>query len=259
MLKTIGILGSLVIGSVVLAGCGFNGQAITTPKGNTPSSSTHSSTASTPSSHSSSPSNSTAPSSSTSSSSTAAGTHSTTPTSSTTVNSQGLPTGEYLLKPGQLVPQAPGMMWSYRTMGNMTSVLSNQQVIMTMPFTASTVAAFNVSGTILLDLYPVGAHQSLQLHRQGTAWILQGQLANGRYRVEYGNLLPHSNTAPPTWGWARLGESEMITVTQGTIQSTPLKAPTVAGAVNPGFAIFNQNTNALIGFFSPTFNFSLNG
>ncbi len=128
---------------------------------------------------------------------------------------------------------------------------------MTIPARASILAVFNVSGTVLLDLYPVGASQQIQLHKEKSGWVLQGQLGNGQYRVEYGNLTPYSRSATHTWGWARLGGSEIITVTHGTILSTPLKASTVVGAENPGFALFNQQTNALIGYFSPFLNFSL--
>ena len=257
------VLGSMIlVGSTLLAGCGLSGNVTATPTGNgnyNISGTVH--TSGTPSSTStqgsSSPSQASTPTTTPASSSSTGSTHSTLSATTITVNGRGVPTGEYLLAPGQWEPQAPGMVWSYHKVSPVTTILSNQKATVTSPVSASTLAVFNVSGKVLLDLYPVGAHQLIQLQKEQSGWVLQGQLGNGRYRVEYGNLVPHSQSATPTWGWTRLGGSEIITVNQGTIQSTPLKAPTVVGAINPGFALFNQQTNALIGYFSPYMNFSL--
>lgn len=163
-----------------------------------------------------------------------------------------------MLEPGNLRPEQPGMVWGYGSMGNFTSLLSNQHTTLAVPKTASDVAVFNQSRRVLLDVYPAGANQHLQLSKEGPAWVVQGRLPNGRYRIEYGSLAQNSNSSTPSWVWARLGSSEIVTVTQGALQTTPFSAPNVVGTANPGFGIFNQHTNALVGFVSPSYNFSLN-
>jgi len=266
---------AILLGGIVLAGCGTSGHSVAIAPSHhsqvvSPSISASPSTtpSSSPVSASSSPTSSTASNASTttpshgSATSPAAGTNPTETSQpsgfSVTVSAQGLPAGEYMLEPGNLRPEAPGMVWEYTSVGNFTSVLSNQHTTLAVPKTASDVAVFNQSGQVLLDVYPVGATQNLQLSKQGSAWVVQGRLPNGRYRIEYGSLGKNPNSTTPSWVWARLGSSEIITVTQGTLQTTPFNAPNVVGTANPGFGIFNQQTNALVGFLSPTMNFSLN-
>ncbi len=270
-----GIFGSaILLGSMVLTGCGTSGHPVATAPEHhshavSPSRATSSTTPSSrPVSAPSSPTSSTVSNASATTPSHGSATSpavDTNPTEtsqpsgfSVAVSAQGLPAGEYMLEPGNLRPEAPGMVWEYVSAGNFTLVLSNQHTTLAVPKTVSDVAVFNQSRQVLLDVYPVGTTQNLQLRKQGSAWVVQGRLPNGRYRIEYGNLIKNPNSTTSSWAWARLGSAKIITITQGKLPTTPFSAPNVVGAANPGFGIFNQQTNALVGFLSPTMNFSLN-
>ncbi len=173
-------------------------------------------------------------------------------TSSTlTVSIPNTPTGLYVIEPGHLTPQYPGMIWSYTPIGDFSTLLAQHSTTLSQGAQAPDIALFNASRQVLLAVYPISRHHRLSLVHHHNQWIVQGTLPIGRYRIEYGELI--RNTATPVhWEWVRLGSAQIVsTNAQGTFKTSPMSARRVVGATNPGFAVFNQQSNALIGFLSP--------
>ncbi len=169
---------------------------------------------------------------------------------SVVVSTRTLPRGRYTIEPGVLVSESPGMIWGYTPSGPSFSVRSGRSMSLPLPADVTDVALFSESKQVLLGVYPITADDVLKLISHKDQWIITGTLPPGRYRIVYGTLERNPNTTALQWGWARLGSSQIVTASQGTFEIS-MKAPSVQGASNPGFAVFNQDTNALIGFLSP--------